>query len=77
MSTYMCLYNFSLVIVSTISDILVYGPVVNFTGEIQISDINNGFPKQTDTITGFIQASLSKIQGLLKIILQFSRTKSF
>ena len=26
--------------------------------------------------TGFIQASMSKIQGLLKTILQFSRTKS-
>ena len=31
---------------------------------------------KADLVTGFIQASLSKIQGLLKTILQFSRTKS-
>ena len=34
------------------------------------------FLNQENDCTGFIQASLNKIQGLLKTILQFSRTKS-
>ena len=34
-------------------------------------------PSTSNATLGFIQGSLSKIQGLFKTILQFSRTKSF
>ena len=38
--------------------------------------VSHFFRKTHQTSTEFIQASLSKIQGLLKTILQFSRTKN-